>query len=374
MELDFGKLLAAERRGRMAASLCCPESGQEWMLRPGPEPDDNAGLFALARWLDRFGAGVSLLVPPDSAVSPEGELLLAACNALGLCREAQNGLKICGMPDENADSRPQTPMIRQPSGKGIDIKTLPDDMEAWREKLRLESGNRFVRPCSPATPQLSAHEIRKIDAKAINLYRVPGVCLMENAAIGLVQAASSMLKDVSKSAPAVLVIAGGGNNGGDGLAAARGLAAIGLKAVVVLLVNPAKLQGDAKINYRLLSESGNCEIDVIAGNDVGLEKRITEADLILDAMLGTGFHGKLQPAFARAVEMVNASSLDVLAADVPSGLDCDMGTAEGQAIKARVTVTFGAAKKGFFRGPESWRAGKVLIADIGAPNGAYPAC
>ncbi|MAE63760.1 MAG: NAD(P)H-hydrate epimerase [Phycisphaeraceae bacterium] len=238
-------------------------------------------------------------------------------------------------------------------------------MEASRDQ---ESENRH--------PLLTRAQIRLVDWLAIEQIGIPGVVLMENAGRG---AAEHMLawwrgrRDDDDALPRTLIACGGGNNGGDGFVVARHLHNAGADVHIVLARDPDRLGPDARVH---LDSVRNMKIPCTgawAPPDVERFKRIGAADrfdLVVDALLGTGFAGEVRPPLDRVIRACNARSrlgAEVVALDVPSGLDCDDGTAAGATIEADLTLTFVAAKTGFSR-PEARRwLGEVAVIGIGAP-------
>jgi NAD(P)H-hydrate epimerase len=209
----------------------------------------------------------------------------------------------------------------------------------------------------------SSAEIRLLDQAAVTELGIPSLLLMENAARGVcdrIQQAGIW--------QSILILAGPGNNGGDGLAVARLLAARGIDATVHLIRNGKSLSEDAAQNLRFLNKCG------IAVNDPGMEDvvqliaRLSDQDLIVDAMLGTGTRGQLRSPFAEIAEAINASRAMVLAVDIPTGFDCDSGVVIGPCVKADWTVTFVALKNGFLRDSSPDYTGVIWISDIGVPE------
>ena len=209
---------------------------------------------------------------------------------------------------------------------------------------------------------LDVEQLRASDAWAIEERGIPGVELMERAAEGLARV-------VDEVAPggAVVFVCGGGNNGGDGYAAARLLRAAGRSASVLFTSDPATLSGDAAVMRDRLP--GDAPQPFSAGALAG-------AAVIVDAMLGTGFSGTPREPVAGAIAAINALQdvpVAVVAADVPSGVDAATGAIEADAVRADVTATFHAAMPGLWILPGKAHAGRVEVVDIGIPWEGNPA-
>ncbi len=205
-------------------------------------------------------------------------------------------------------------------------------------------------------PLPDAREQRALDEWAIGERGIPGVELMERAGTGLAELTGEL-------APAgrVAVVCGKGNNGGDGLVAARVLRERGRSVDVLSLGDPGELRGDARVNLERLP--GDPPIGFDAGALAG-------AAAVIDAILGTGFSGEPREPAASAISAINdagAAGAVVVACDVPSGVDASTGEAFGSAVQARATATFHAAKPGLWIAPGKAHAGEVRVIDIGIP-------
>ncbi|HAU38225.1 MAG TPA: NAD(P)H-hydrate epimerase [Phycisphaerales bacterium] len=211
---------------------------------------------------------------------------------------------------------------------------------------------------------LTRRQVREIDRFAIEQFGVPGAVLMENAGRNAADAAERLLARMAGRSAAV--VAGGGNNGGDGFVIARHLALRGVRVVTFLLAQPDAIAGDARINLDILRALGHDLRDASA-DPAGLGEQLRAFDLIVDAIGGTGVRGALRGVQAQAVEQINAAGRPVLAVDIPTGLDCDTGQAEGPAVRAVLTVTFVARKVGFDAPGADRYTGEVVVADIGIP-------
>ena len=212
---------------------------------------------------------------------------------------------------------------------------------------------------------LSREEIRGLDRCAIETVGVPGVVLMENAGRN---AAGEIEKFLQAAAGrSIAIVAGAGNNGGDGFVIARHLAMRAANVVTFLVVAPEKVSGDAKINLDILNGLGHDVRQAVGRELAALAQSLRAFDLIVDAVGGTGIRGALKGDLATAVEQINAAGRPVVAVDIPTGLDCDTGQAPGPVIRAEMTVTMLARKKGFDADGAEGYTGEVRVVDIGIP-------
>ncbi|CAN5796201.1 NAD(P)H-hydrate dehydratase [soil metagenome] len=163
----------------------------------------------------------------------------------------------------------------------------------------------------------------------------------------------------------VTVLCGKGNNAGDGFVAAGYLARRGAACRVVLMADPGDLRGDAKDAFDKMQGSG---ARVLPYDPSRLLRELERSDLVVDAMLGTGFKGALDGAMADAAAAANAAAAPVLALDIPSGVNGETGQVQTEAVRAFKTVTLGALKTGLLLQPGASYAGEVLVEDIGIPD------
>jgi hydroxyethylthiazole kinase-like uncharacterized protein yjeF len=214
---------------------------------------------------------------------------------------------------------------------------------------------------------MSRDEVRRVDAWAIDEIGVPGVVLMENAGRSCAELAQEKLAGVDR--PRVCIFCGTGNNGGDGYVIARHLLNAGFRVRTVLCGERDKIRGDARVNLDILERLGHGVESLDPGvQDLSVHMRAFagEANLIVDALFGTGLRGELNGEFQSLIEAINGLGRPILAVDIPSGLDCDTGVPLGAAIRAAYTVTFVAVKKGFLASPEASRyLGELYVASIG---------
>lgn len=209
--------------------------------------------------------------------------------------------------------------------------------------------------------RLTRAQVREVDRRSIEEYHIPGVVLMENAARAAADVACDMLDD--NCVGEVLVLCGGGNNGGDGLAVARHLHNRGADVSLALTIDPDKYKGEARVNWEIVSamklEWEGATADRIAG---------TSALLIIDAIFGTGLEAAPREPFGGIVAAVGRSGVPVLAIDLPSGMDCDTGEPLGACITATRTITFVAEKVGFGQPGARKYLGEVSVGGIGCPR------
>ena len=220
-----------------------------------------------------------------------------------------------------------------------------------------------------AMRRLTREQVRAIDRLSVERYGIPSIVLMENAARAAADGAWEML---GVRPGRVLILCGGGNNGGDGLAVARHLHNRGAEIDIGLLVDPAKYKGDALANWNIVRAMG---LHMRPFDPTGLGRYgIVEGGpnkplaLIVDAIFGTGLAQAPRDPFPAVADAVHAAHVPVLAIDVPSGLDCETGQPLGACIKATRTVTFVAEKAGFgIHRAGDW-LGQVTVGDIGCPR------
>jgi hydroxyethylthiazole kinase-like uncharacterized protein yjeF len=203
----------------------------------------------------------------------------------------------------------------------------------------------------------SADEMTRADEGAQGL-GIPSGILMERAGVEMARAVLDRFGPLAGYR--VLVVAGGGNNGGDGFVVARELHRAG--AEVAVLATKDEYEGDPKTNLDVL---GNLNVRFI-GPD-GYEEELQQADLIVDALLGTGFQGEVREKEAGLIEKMNANDAPVVAVDVPSGVDGSTGEVWGTAVQADLTACAHAAKLGCVVSPGFEHAGSVAVVEIGIP-------
>ncbi|HEY5975257.1 MAG TPA: NAD(P)H-hydrate dehydratase, partial [Geobacteraceae bacterium] len=207
--------------------------------------------------------------------------------------------------------------------------------------------------------------MREVDRRAIEEFGVSGLALMERAGCNcaeLIDARYGMVPLL-----VAVIVAGKGNNGGDGFVIARLLAAKGWEVQVFLLAEPATITGDAKTNLeRLPAGLVTCcpDVNSLALLEVGL----ADATVVVDAMFGTGLAPEVAGHYAAAIDLLNAAGRPTVAVDIPSGIHAGSGRMLGTAVRAARTVTFGLAKVGHVQLPGAEFTGELFLTDIGIPQ------
>ncbi len=209
--------------------------------------------------------------------------------------------------------------------------------------------------------RLTRAQVREIDRRSIEEFHIPGEVLMENASRALADVAQEMLARAENQT--ILILCGGGNNGGDGLAAARHLHNAGCDVQIALTTDPARYQKEALINWQIVQAM---RLPTMQATTALIET--TEASLIIDAIFGTGLTQPPRAPFGQFVAALDQRSIPILAVDIPSGLDCDTGRPLGPCVRATRTITFVAEKIGFACVEAQPYLGRVTVAGIGCPR------
>ncbi len=199
--------------------------------------------------------------------------------------------------------------------------------------------------------------MRTLERIAIEEYDVPSMILMENAAAGFVSALEAETGEVRHKK--VHVFCGSGNNGGDGFAIARILSNRGASVCVTVLCETSRIAGDAKTNFEMVK---HMQIPFVKTN------ACQDADIIIDAIFGTGFHGETEGAVKQAIDCMNQSGAYVAAVDIPSGISADTGKTAASAVRANLCVTFSALKVGQLLFPAKDYIEKIVKTDISVPQ------
>ncbi|MCB9848225.1 MAG: NAD(P)H-hydrate epimerase [Phycisphaeraceae bacterium] len=221
-------------------------------------------------------------------------------------------------------------------------------------------------PRTDPPPVFTREAVREVDRRCIEDFHIPGVVLMENAASALAQRALAMLG--AHDLDSACVLAGPGNNGGDGFALARKLHNAGVPAVIALLADPDRIAGDARTNLDIARAMRLTLLGIESHDQLDSARDAAgRSPLLVDALLGTGLTCAPRERIADAIAWCNNQRSPVLAVDLPSGLDCDTGRPLGETIRANHTVTFVGWKQGFTNPDARQYTGDITVGDIGAP-------
>jgi ADP-dependent NAD(P)H-hydrate dehydratase / NAD(P)H-hydrate epimerase len=207
----------------------------------------------------------------------------------------------------------------------------------------------------------STAQVRALDEHAIRVLHIPGYTLMKRAG----EAALRYLRTRWPMAHRIVIVCGGGNNGGDGYVLARFAQAAGLTVTVLSATDPARLSGDARQAYEDFRASEGT-VRAFAPQHLGA------GEVIVDALLGTGITGPVRSELEPVMRAINAAPAAVFALDIPSGLNGDTGTVAGEAVRAEATVTFVGLKTGLFVGNGPEFAGTVFFDDLELDAAADP--
>jgi hydroxyethylthiazole kinase-like uncharacterized protein yjeF len=213
---------------------------------------------------------------------------------------------------------------------------------------------------------LNTQQMREADRRTIDEIGIPSVVLMENAGRQAVAAMEAAFEDLQTTR--VGVMCGRGNNGGDGFVVARTLIQRGVETSVFLLGSVADVRGDARTNLEVLGRIGLTVVEITNAQEWELHfSEISQCELIVDAILGTGFHGQLSGLLETVVADLNGLGVPIVAIDLPTGVSADTPEVEGEAIEASMTVTLAAPKIPLVLPPADSHSGDLVIADIGIP-------
>lgn len=211
---------------------------------------------------------------------------------------------------------------------------------------------------------VTSDQMREIDKITIEREKIPGLDLMEKAGLGSALSGKKLLDEKVKGKK-VVIFCGKGNNGGDGFVMGRYLSKWGAKVEFYLLGKKEEVKGDALTNLKKVVSLRLPIKQVSKDKELPAEQK---ADLVVDAIFGTGFKGKVTGLEEKAVRLINSSKTKILSIDTPSGLDVDTGSVEGECVRANITPTMGLPKVGQFFFPGKSYCGKVQVVDIGVPQ------
>jgi len=214
---------------------------------------------------------------------------------------------------------------------------------------------------------VSADTMRKAEQATINRFGIPGRVLMETAGRACAEALCETFGRIANRT--AVIVAGKGNNGGDGYVVARYLRGRGWDVSVHVVARKEEVSGDAAVNLGLL-DPGLVRYCTSAADLETCFAEFRNAGVLVDALFGIGLKNRIGGLHAEAVRMMNASGRPVVAVDIPSGVDATTGAILGSAVQADLTVTFAYGKLGHVLYPGRTMTGSLLVADIGLPEAA----
>ncbi|MFA7078574.1 MAG: NAD(P)H-hydrate epimerase, partial [Syntrophomonas sp.] len=214
---------------------------------------------------------------------------------------------------------------------------------------------------------IKAKQMKEIDRRATEEYLIPSLLLMENAGLRVLDTIRDLLGETRNSK--LVILAGKGNNGGDGLVIGRHLINDGAAVDIFLLGEIENLTADAGVNYNILKKMGVRLLTLKNDEDIKVfTNSLLSADLIIDALYGIGFRGSMDDFESRVVQILNLAKVPVVAVDIPSGVEADTGKVNGTAVRADYTVTLAAPKLGQILAPAQEYVGNLIVADISIPR------
>ncbi len=215
-------------------------------------------------------------------------------------------------------------------------------------------------------PVVSSVEMKNLDLAVSDKYSIPLLLLMENAGAEIANSVINQLILNKISNSKILIVAGPGNNGGDGFVCARHLLSrLDNVSIILVALFKGQYQGDAKVNYEIINKiaQNDKRIKIIENKLIAFNR--FNPDIIIDAIFGTGFKGTPQGMFKKAIKMINKLSGYKIAIDIPSGVNGDTGAVEESAVKSDLTITMGLLKRGHLLYPGKEYCGKVKVANLG---------
>ena len=222
--------------------------------------------------------------------------------------------------------------------------------------------------------RLTRTQVREVDVQAVKRFGISSLVLMENAGRNAASIINHHYASVGMTAGechrCATIVCGVGNNGGDGFVIARHLHNFGWEVRMLIAGDRSRLTPDAQANFRIIQAM---DLPQLVSEEFDRQRDYLRAGkedaVMVDALLGTGFHGSVRTPMAELIESMNGTtSGGIVAIDVPSGLDCDTGLPSNATIKASLTVTLVAQKIGFAAKGAGDYLGKVHVADIGVPR------
>ena len=204
--------------------------------------------------------------------------------------------------------------------------------------------------------------MRNIDSYCIDVLGIPGIILMENAAL-------KVMKNIPENNKKFVIVCSSGNNGGDGFVVARHLLNRGNYVEVFFLGSDENMSADALVNFNIIRNMGAKIIEVNNNEELEiLRESIIKSEITIDAIFGTGLSREVKGIYSLAITIMNENSKYILSIDVPSGFECNSGKVMGNCIRSNKTVTFELYKRGFISYDAESITGEIVIEKIGIPK------
>lgn len=219
-------------------------------------------------------------------------------------------------------------------------------------------------------PVVTVEQMKEVDRLMIEEIGVSIRMMMENASRSIAACTRELLRSEVKDKH-VVVLCGKGNNGGDGLGAARHLINYGAHVNIVLTCFPEELVADAKAQYDVLTRTHANVYEFHLGNEQSLINLFKKADIIIDSLLGYNLKGNPREPIATTIQLANESKKPILAVDVPTGLDADTGKPKNPTIVSQNTITLALPKKGLIQPHAKKYVGNMFVADLSVPKEVY---
>ena len=216
---------------------------------------------------------------------------------------------------------------------------------------------------------LNNAEAQKVDRFTIDTLGISGISLMQKAGSYVSLKAKKFLKHIPGSQ--IDIFCGTGNNGGDGFVAAKQLSEWGATVNIWLAGDPIKIHGDALHFYNQCTNKRISKVIITSEKNLPTIKKIAHSDLIIDALLGTGFKGDVRGIIKQLINLINASKRPEISVDIPSGVSGDTAQVGGVAIQATRTVTMGFLKRGLLFQPGKRLAGDIILVDLKYPEESF---
>jgi len=219
-------------------------------------------------------------------------------------------------------------------------------------------------------PTVSVDQMREVDRLMVEEICVSILMMMENASRNIAILSRKLLGG-NVSDKKIVILCGKGNNGGDGLGAARHLINFGGTVTCILSEHKENLGGNARVQLNVLKNIDATIIEFSDGETQLIQEKINNSDLVIDALLGYNLKGNPKGTIATLINLSNSAGRPILAVDIPSGLDGNTGQPHAPTIKARATITLALPKAGLTKDVAKEYVGELYVADLSVPSNVY---